>query len=209
MNRIAIIASLYAVVGLTACKDFTASGDPLTQAEANALAEAIMNEGFPGTGGVGTAPAAAPGAQAAPADRITITLNTSGPCEGGGTVGLAGSMTFDGSQQTQTGTLEYDFTMTPNACVVTAEGNKTFTLTGDPNLRAEGSMDFSPTGFQGDFTYKGKFAWTSSDGRAGACGVNLESHVAISGNGTSGTASATLTGSVCGVTVNKNVTIDA
>ena len=206
MSRIRIIASLCVVVGLSACKDFTASGDPLTPAEANEMAEALVGGGFPGTGGVGAAPSAAPANEAAPAERITLTINDSSPCEGGGTVALAGTLTADVNTQTKTGELNYNFTLSPNACVVTTEGNKTFTIAGDPNLKGEGNLNWSQTTFQGDFTYKGKFQWTANDGRAGACGVDLEAHVNVS-SGTSGSASASLTGSVCGATVNRNVSI--
>jgi hypothetical protein len=209
MKRIGIVASLCAVVALSACKDFTASGDPLTSTEANELAEELMGQGFPGLGGIGAAPPAAPSAEAAPAapaERITITINDSNPCEGGGTVALAGTLTADVNQQAQTGKLEYRFTLTPAACVFTTRSNKTFTITGDPNLKSEGNLDWTSTGFQGTFTYKGKFQWTASDGRAGACGVDLEANINVM-TGTSGTASASLKGSVCGATVDQNVSL--
>lgn len=208
MTLIRIIAGLCAVVGLSACKDFTASGDPLTPAEANELAEALVGEGFPGVGGVGTAPSAAPAAESAPAETITITLNDSSPCEGGGTVGLVGTLTANVNQQAKTGELDYNFTLSPNACVVTTEGNKTFTITGDPNLKGEGTLNWSQTTFQGEFKYNGKFQWTASDGRAGACGVDLEANVNLN-SGTSPSASASLTGSVCGVTVNRMVSVES
>lgn len=206
-TSIGSLAALSVIVVLSGCSDFTASGDPLSDAEASALAAAIVGQGFPGLGGIGAAPAPGmPGAAAAAAEKVTINLNDSGPCQGGGTVALVGQLTADVNQESRTGSLEYDFTLTPAGCVVTAEGGATFTLTGDPNVRGEGKLDWSTTSFSGSLKYSGKFLWQSA-GRSGACGVDLEASLNLT-SGTSSSASASLSGSVCGVSVNRSVVIE-
>ena len=211
MSRIGLIAGLCATVLLGACKDFTASGDPLTQAEASELAGALVGNGFPGTGGVGAAPAAAApyGQAAAPNGKVTITINDSAPCKNGGTAAIAGKLTIDVNETTKTGSLDYSFTLTPTGCKITTAGNKTFTLIGDPNIKGEGTLNWSSTTFNGKINYSGKFNWTADDGRTGACGVDLEANVNLSSTGGAGSASASVVGSVCGVTVDRNVTIES
>ena len=211
VSRMAITAALLSF-SLAACSDFTSSGDPLDQAEAGELAEAIVGQGFPGTGGVtGAAPMPAPtGITAAPAAKITVDLNESGPCEGGGTATIAGKLTADVNQQSQTGTLEYSFTLAPSGCVVVTADAKRFTINGDPSLKAAGKLDWSTTQFSGTLDYSGKFRWEATDGRTGACGVDLKATFDLA-MGTTGVTSTTaaLSGVVCGVSVTRNVTVEA
>jgi hypothetical protein len=207
MLRIRGLFALCAVVlGLAACGEFTASGDPLTEAEVGELAAAIANEGFVGFGDVTGAPAAAPGATSEPALRIMITLNESVPCDGGGTATVVGTMTADINEQTQTGTFEFDYTLTPHGCHVETESDDVYTLTGDPNLQAQGEFNWSPTGFDGSLNYEGKFKWETGD-RAGACAFTLTARFQVSMDPETGvtTGTVTITGEICGVTVNRTV----
>lgn len=193
-------------LGLAACGDFTSSGDPLSESEAAELAEEIVEGGFVGFGAQGAAPMGAPGETAA---RVTVTLNESAPCDGGGTVGVNGSMTADVNQTTGAGTFEFNYAIAPSGCQVTTSGGKTFTLTGDPNITVQGNFNWTETHAEGSLTYDGKFKWTSSDGRSGACGVNLEASYEFNWGTTGSSGSASLSGSVCGVTVNRTVSVEA
>lgn len=209
MSRMRVMSGLFAAaaVGLAACGgDFTSSGDPLTQAEAEELANALAEGGFAGLGGL-AAPPRANGATDKTAERVTITLNDTAPCEGGGTVVLNGSLTADVNQTTGVGTITYNYTVAPSGCEVTTEGGTVFTLTGDPNIRATGDFNWSETSLDGSLDYDGKFTWDADDGRAGACGVNLSVEYTI--NMTNGSGSATMTGDVCGVTVNRTISYSA
>jgi hypothetical protein len=203
-----MITGLCAMLSLAACSDFTSSGDPLTPEEAGVLAGNIVGQSFPGFGGVEAAPAAAPAVGAAPADRITITISESGSCDGGGTATVAGSLVADVNQEARTGTLEYDFTLAPSGCVVMTEGGKTFTLTGDPNLKGEGKLNWSQTSFEGALKYSGKFSWVSSDGREGVCGVDLEANFDFNTGDTGSNASASLSGTVCGASISRTVEVE-
>jgi hypothetical protein len=113
-------------------------------------------------------------------------------------------------QSGTSGTFGFNYTVTPSGCHV-ASGDKTFTITGDPNLQAKGDFNFSSgaevSTFQGSLSYDGKFNWTSSDGRAGACGVDLTANYDFSIGGTTTSGSATLSGTVCGVSVNRSVSV--
>jgi len=211
MSRRALVAlAPVLALGLAACGGgFTASGDALTESEVNDLAQAVAQGGFAGLGGIAAAPSRAPGAVAT---TVTETLSDTIPCGGGGAAALAGSLSVSGSQGSPNGSLGFNYTVTHLGCQVTA-GGKTFTLNGDPNIKAQGDFNFSENtntstfSFNGSLDYNGKFDWTSSDGRAGACGVDLTSNYEFSFTSTTTTGTATLTGSVCGVTVNRSVSV--
>jgi hypothetical protein len=195
-------------LGVAACGGgFTASGDPLTESEAADLAAGLVEGGFAGFGSFAGAPGKAP---SMPAATVTISLDDTAPCEGGGTVALKGSMTVSGNESGTSGTFGFDYTVTPSGCKTTS-GDKTFTISGDPNLKVKGDFSFSSgtetETFEGSLSYDGKFNWTSSDGRAGACGVDLSANYDFTVGGTTATGSATLSGTVCGVTVNRSVSV--
>jgi hypothetical protein len=206
MSRIRVIPVLFAALSLAACSDFTSSGDPLTEVEASDLAGILVSEGFAGLGGFSPAPAQlAPAQGQAPADNITINFDESGPCEGGGSVAFAGNLSVDYSEATQDGTFSFEYRLTPAACVVTAENGKVFTLTGDPNIEANGDLEWSQTGLSGSLNYDGKFDWSADDGRSGSCGVDLsaEYELAMVGEGSAGSVS--VNGQVCGVNINRSL----
>jgi len=211
MSRVRMLAGLSAglALGLAACSDFTSSGDVLTDAEAAEMAEALVEGTFAGFGNFEAAPSGAPGQTDA---RITDTFSHSAPCEGGGTVALNGSLAYNVNQADSSVTIEFDYTVAPSGCQVTSAGGTTFTLTGDPNLRVNGdfSFDASATGgtFEGSLNYGGKFTWEASDGRAGACGVDLTANYEFTWGTTTTSGSASVTGSVCGVTVSRTVTVE-
>ena len=195
-------------LGLAACGGgFTASGDALTESEAADLAEGLVENGFAGFGGAAGAPSRAP---SMPAANVTVTLDDTAPCEGGGTVALKGSLSVNVNQAGTSGTFGFDYTVAPSGCQLIA-GGKTFTINGDPNIKANGDFSFTSgtntETFEGSLNYDGKFGWTSSDGRAGACGVDLTANYDFTFGGTTTTGTATLTGSVCGVTVNRSVSV--
>ena len=198
-------------IGLAACGgDTTGTGDPLTESEAADLAAALAEGGFVGFGAQGAAPMGAPGAEAA---TITVTLNETHPCNdagGTGTVTIAGTQSADVNQTTGAGSFTFNYTLTPHGCTIETSGDKVFTIDGDPNLKVGGEFDFTETSASGTLNYEGKFAWDASDGRAGACGVDLTSNYEFTFSGTgASSASVTVSGSVCGVSVNRTVTYTA
>jgi hypothetical protein len=207
MSRIRVIPGLVVALGLAACSsDFTSSGDPLTDTEASDLAGIMVNDGFAGFGGFSPAAAQpAPAHGQAPADNITIAFDESGPCEGGGSVALAGSLNVEFDEQSEEGSLNFEYTLTPAACVVTAENGKVFTLTGDPNIEADGELELSATGLAGSLNYNGKFEWSADDGRSGVCGIDLSAEYEFAEVGEGSAGSISVEGEVCGVSVNRSL----
>src|SRR5574341_79457 len=214
MSRVRFLSGLSAALalGLAACGgDTTSTGDPLTEAEAAELAEAL-GESFVGFGTYGGA--AAMGAPGEAAATITITLNETQPCEpqASATVTVVGSMTVNVNEQTGAGTFGFNYTLAPHGCQVTTSGGKVFTLNGDPNIQVAGDFNWTQTTTQtsaeGQLTYDGQFTWEASDGRAGACGVDLTANYDFNFSSTGSSGSATLTGSVCGVTVNRTISVE-
>ncbi|HXV85730.1 MAG TPA: hypothetical protein VD793_03475 [Gemmatimonadales bacterium] len=198
-----------AALGLSACSSFTASGDPLTEAEANELAGVIVQHGFVGFDPPAGAPAAAPGEAGEAADRVTVEFSDVVPCEGGGNVAFAGQLSADVNQEAQTGTFQFDYTVAPAACEVTSESDLVFTLTGDPNVRAQGEFNWSPSAFDGALGYDGKIRWETADGRSGACGIDLSSEFDVAVTTDASTGSVQVSGKVCGLTINRTVSFES
>jgi hypothetical protein len=196
-------------VSLAACGgDTTGTGDPLSEAEATELAEALVEGGFVGFAQQ-AAPMGAPGAEAA---TITVTLNETYPCNdagGTGTVTMAGSVSVNVNEETGVGAFEFNYTMAPHGCTVPTSGVLVFTVDGDPNIRITGDFDWTETSASGSLNYGGGFAWDASDGRSGTCGVDLTANYNFTWSSTSSSGSATMSGSVCGVTVNRTLTVEA
>lgn len=207
MSRMRVAAGFCALVlSAAACGDFTSSGDPLNEAEAAELAEAVAADGFAGFAGV-AAPAQSPAGQDEAAARITLTLNETGPCENDvGTATIAGSVTANFDDQAETGTVEFNYTLTPNGCQVVTEAAKVFTLDGDPNVKVEGTFNWTPTSIDGSLAYDGKIKWEEGT-RAGACGVKLDVTYEFSSQGTTISGSASVAGQVCGVSINRTIEV--
>jgi len=213
MSRMRFLSGLSAALalGLAACSDFTFSGDPLDSTDATELAEVLVGEGFAGFSEVAAAPMGSAGATGEAGARITEkrSIAFTGNCEGGGTVVLAGSISVDLDSDTGVGTIGFDYTIAPAGCIVTTESRKTFTITGDPNLKVSGDFTGSQTGFDGELTYDGKFTWKEST-REGACGVNVKVTFDFNlSGGTLTTGSASMSGEVCGVSITRDITVEA
>lgn len=194
----------------TGCGDSVTgtTGDAVTQAEAEALAEALSQSGIETLGNLQKTG----GPALAPAASVTTTLDATDTCDGGGTVSVKGKVTVNTT--TSGGTVDLDFTETPSGCQVTAElsgGAVVFTLTGNPNINVKGSFTLTTTtegaSYTGSLTYKGGIDWSSDDGRSGTCGVDLSASYTATFTQTGFSGSATQSGTVCGVSVSKTVTI--
>lgn len=193
------------VLALTigACDVFS-PGDKLTDAEVGELAAEIAQ--------LALVSSAIPSAQPAPAEeavRITITLNQTNSCEGGGSAAISGSATADVNEQTGAGTISLNYTVTPTNCAVRTASAKVFRLTGDPNLTVSGQFSFTQTSLDGTLDYQGRFKWVSDDGRSGSCDLSMKAVYDVTMSQTSMSGSVSVTGKVCGRDVNRTVTITA
>jgi hypothetical protein len=125
-------------------------------------------------------------------------------CPAGGNVAVAATIDHTGDDETGESTIEMVFTQVHNACVVTgSEG--TFTLTGNPNLVVDLLLENDGEGlssFEGDIS--GGLDW-QHDGRDGTCSIAY----AFSGtnNLNTGGASWSVSGNVCGVSMQQQFNV--
>ena len=127
---------------------------------------------------------------------IDINLNTTAPCQSGGTISFDGSMNGDVDDQTGQGSIDVDFNWGLNNCAVPSQ-NQTITLQGDPSIRFQASFTLGSDTFAWDGSQTGGFSYSISDGRAGSCAIDLTFTSTI--NTTTGAASGGYNGTICGV----------
>ena len=172
----------------SACSDGpTTSGDPLDEAEAQAVATELLTQGFGVFGSLGSAPLASAGAQVAP---FSLTFDQSAACPNGGSISVSGSISGDIDEQTSAGNLQMDITQGINGCVVVYDGDS-FTVNGDPNITYQGDIEFSQTAISGTFDMEGGFSYEASDGRRGGCGIRLSVNF----------SNQSASGQICGLSV--------
>lgn len=169
---------------VTACgEDATGvTGDPLTQQEAFAIFAELQSAVADALSGVAQAPALV----STPLPEVT------GPCLGGGTVTISGNIDDNIDPQTGVGTIAFALVQAVDDCVVETTGS-TFTVNGAPNLLISGDLtvgeDFA---LSGTYDMDGGFRYTSDDGRAGTCDVDVSLDF----------SDYSLSGQVCGQSVN-------
>lgn len=188
-------------LALGACSDGPTDiieGDPLTEAEAAALAEVVAGSLFTAwEGSASAAPARGP-ARASGTGQINDTF----PCELGGSVAVAGSLSFDVDDDTGDGTIQFSVTTDHDDCAVESEDGIGFILNGAPNITASFAIvsEGSSLSFSGN--YEGAVAWATDD-KSGRCSIEVDFD--LSGDVTAETGSASLTGRVCGVTFDHSL----
>lgn len=181
------------------------SGDTLTEDEAAALAEYVvgqgLEQGFEGYQTEGTAQAPA---------RVPFTyeesFSTTAPCPEGGSLAVSASFTATGDTEVEGDiTLDFSLTQTHDDCAVVPESTDVqFTLNGAPNV----SLDFVIEVTNGEEVEAGgdlggALSWATDDGRTGTCPVDMD--YALDVNLTTEVGTATLDGTICGVTLSRTI----
>lgn len=197
--------ALVAALALAGCGDDPAvvnTGD-LTEAEASAIAEFLLTSTY--SNAYAAAQPAPTGPQPVP---FTFSSQTdvNVPCPLGGTVDISAHITVSGDTEVEGGTISVDMTEVHNSCSAEQEGTAIeFTLTGSPNLVS--SFD-AESGATGDVSVTGSLdgtlAWETAND-SGTCVVDID--YSASGNELTGAATATVTGSICGVSLTQSVQI--
>ena len=196
---------------LTACESSTEpEEDRMTQDEANALVQGLYGGSLLAYGGILL--------QADP-EMLTLVppgaplpLEAAAPCTEGGEAGFSGSATISIDEARGSLEVELSGTLTPSGCTFTG-GGATFVLESDPGLAQTGSVilvleDFS---FSINITSSGSFSWTSGT-RSGSCDLDntITSEISMVDAALSGAIpTATITGSVCGLSVNRDIELTA
>ena len=210
MHRSSRLPAAFAALALltAACGDgpTATSGDPLTEAEVMEIATDVFNGvGEMFSGGFGPQrsallPAGLHLSIMAPVP-INITIDESGPCGGDGTASVSGSIQGSIDNETGAGNLEFDVTQSATNCVIVG-ATHTYTVSGEPNIHLTGSFE-SDGGdtFSGSFSLVGGLTFAVEDGRSGTCGIDVTVTVSATETSFSGTASGTM----CGVTINNEI----
>lgn len=206
------------VLALSACDDDpVAPSSVLSQAEAEALAGAVLADGVgPALAWVllGGVPFHIPLEYAATAwgvspeqvVRLAETIDeTIGPeeweCELGGTVTISGSVVGEVADVApRTGAFDFVLSAVHDGCVAeTEEAGTTFVLDGDPGIDSEYAFDLQTDRLLIDGTTSGAVQWQLESGRSGSCGVDLALDVTVMSSGVQGQ----VTGTVCGRAVSQ------
>ncbi len=199
-------------LALTACESSTEpEEDRMTQDEANALVQGLYGGSLLSYGGL-----------LLQADPEMLTLvppgapipleDAAAPCADGGEAVFSGSATISIDEARGSLEVELSGTLTPSGCTFTGSG-ATFVLDSDPGLAQTGSVilvleDFS---FSINITSSGSFSWTSGT-RSGSCDLDntITSEISMVDAALSGAIpTATITGSVCGLSVNRDIELTA
>jgi hypothetical protein len=203
MNRIHVRgAALAMLVAVAACGDSATEvvGD-LSQAEAEALAEVVGATVF------SSSTSEMPGTQTAAPGRAPIegseSISATVPCELGGTVAVDGNLEYSGDTETHVDAT-FAITQVHDGCVAESQDGIRFTLDGAPNVAANMSMSVSENELSLEGSFGGAVDW-STDGREGTCSLDVTLFLDMSGTAESGSVS--MSGTVCGVSFEKAVTV--
>lgn len=204
MNRMFVRnGALALLLATAACGDNATDvvGD-LTQAEAEALAEVVAGTVVSTWEGEGAATTAARGPALA---TFNQQLSVEAPCEFGGSVAIDGEIDLVTDDDTgEMESLEYTVTQAHTACVAESQDGVRFTLTGAPNVTAN-LLVLSEGDLLGmDGSYSGAVDW-STDGKEGTCTLSVEFSMDI--DVAAETGSATMSGTVCGMSFSNSVDV--
>lgn len=204
MNRMFVRNGALALLLTTAaCGDSVTEvvGD-LTQAEAEALAEVVAGTVLSTWEGEGAAATAARGPSLATYNQQ---LSLEAPCEFGGSVAIDGEIDVVTNDETEElESLEYTVTQAHSGCVAESGDGVRFTLDGAPNVTANLLVLAEGDLISMDGSYSGAVDW-STDGKEGTCTLSVEFSMDL--NVAAETGSATMSGTVCGMSFSNSVDV--
>lgn len=203
---------LATTLALAACGDDPAGPDEdrMTQDEANALAQGLYG---------GTLLAYADTLLQADAALLTVLppgvafpLDATIPCMGGGEAVFSGNATISGTDIEARIQVDVSGTLAAAGCTFTND-NVTLALDSDPGLAQTllVTISLETFTFSLDAASSGAFSWTSGT-RSGSCTLDntITSEISMVDSALSGAIpTATITGSVCGLGVNREIELSA
>jgi hypothetical protein len=196
VRRLACVA---AVAATAACSgDATAPGAVLTDAEVSALAVEFGGQAL----ALGTVDAPAGASADVLGDQVTrsASFSVERSCPNGGTVRFQGTRTGVGDAEARTWEITLDATRTHDACSFRGR-RESVIVTRTGAIRVEGRHFYRegrPEGVQTQRQH-GSFEWSTSDGRAGTCEVDLTSERDPA------TRTHRVFGSFCGRTIDRTM----
>jgi hypothetical protein len=204
MNRMHVRGGALALLlSLAACGDSaTDVVGNLTEAEAEALAEVVAGT-VVSTWETGGASATAARSPALATFNQQVSLDA--PCEFGGTVAINGEIDIVTNDETEElESLEYTVTQAHAGCVAESQDGIRFTLDGAPNVTANLVVLAEGDAVAMNGSYSGAVDW-ATDGKAGTCTLSVEFSLDL--NVVAETGSATMAGTVCGMSFSNSVSV--
>jgi hypothetical protein len=198
------ILSVVAAGALGACGNSTDVEMDLSEAEAQALAEAVVQAVFVTSASEFSSPAPVGGPQMAPF-AYDADVSFTAECPVDGTVAVDGSVDVSGDDETGAGRIELTVTHDHDGCVVETEDGMVFTFDGAPDidlglvLEADGEGQFGWSG-----VLEGRVAWSTEE-LEGTCQLALEFGGAVSQVDQS--IAVSIEGAVCGAVVEHSLSI--
>lgn len=200
VRMLALVGSL----GFAACDATDVALEELTEVEAQEMAEVVMFATFVSVEDVPESPSGVEGPAAAP---FTYASEYEGvvQCPLGGSVAVAASFEANGDTESEAGSAEFSMTQVHDGCVGVSEADRMFTLWGDPDMNAAFTVENDGRGMiEWAGSMEGGLEW-ESEGRRGRCSINMQ----FSGSDQQGAvAAAQLSGTVCGHTISRSMSID-
>lgn len=212
-SRLVVLAlvSIFSAVACGGDDGVGIEGDSLSQAEAEALAQIVMSQGFSTTPDPTGAPQVASRSVSFDpigiSDEITV---ENLPCPNGGTYSADGSYSGTVDPDAETLDITYTFVHSHSQCAVPSEeAGVIFTLDGNPNIThrydivVDGGSSVELTG-----GIEGGLDWSTDDERSGTCPINIDT--AVSGfalDGETGSISVDVSGLVCGVEFSRSISV--
>jgi hypothetical protein len=197
--------TVIANAALGACGDSTGVDVELSDAEAVALAEAVVQAAIFATGsGPSQAPAAVGGPQLAPYSS-SASVSFAAECPLGGSVDVDGDVQVSGDDATGVSQIELNVTHDHQGCVVETDEGVQFTFDGAPALSFDlviESDGAGEIGWSGELA--GALDW-ANDEREGRCTIALAFAGLISD--VTDVIEVSLEGSVCRRTVSHSVSL--
>jgi hypothetical protein len=201
------VLSVIAAGALGACGNSTDVVVDLSEAEAQALAEAVVQAAFLTSASEFSNPAPVGGPQMAPF-AYDADVSFTAECPVAGTVAVDGSLEASGDDETGAGRIELSVTHDHNGCVIETDDGMVFTFDGAPDvslglvLEADGEGQFDWSG-----VLEGRVAWSNEE-REGTCLLALEFGGSVSEVDQS--IAVSVEGAVCGAVVEHSwsITLD-
>jgi hypothetical protein len=189
-----------AALALSACSGDGGTGPgpdgngSLTAAEAAQLNQAILGLSAGVRNRQTASLSTAPTGQSA--GTLNFTFDETAPCQPGGNVGVAGSMSLGWDDVAQTGSISTDFAVEHNACGHLLDNGDVITLTGDPDIDVTMDLTTGPDGLT-SFVIRetGAFDWSKDAANNGSCSLDVTAQL------NPATGVVTLSGSFCGTAV--------
>jgi hypothetical protein len=194
-----------AAAALGACGDSTGIDVELSEAEAAALADAVVQAAIFATGSGPSQPAAVGGPQRAPYSS-GASVSFMADCPAGGSVDVDGSVAVSGDDATGESRIELNVSHDHEGCIVESDDGVQFTFDGAPHLNFDFVIESDGAGEIGwEGVLAGALEW-SNDEREGRCTIALQFGGLISD--VESAIEVSLEGSVCSRAVSHSMSLD-